>query len=55
MATIESDKFKDKRQGLNSLLQFKLEDQQYKNRAGFNIIGTTFIRYKLIKQRAQNF
>lgn len=42
--------------GAKSLVEYiDLHNQQYENRVGVNTTRTTFIRYKLIKERVQDF
>ena len=42
--------------GAKSLVEYiDLHNQQYENRVGINTTRTTFIRYKLVKERVQDF
>lgn len=42
--------------GAKSLIEYiDLHNQQYENRVGINTTRTTFIRYKLVKERIQDF
>lgn len=42
--------------GVKSLIEYiDLHNQQYENRVGINTTSITFIRYKLVKERIQDF